>query len=797
MITGTAVHCEKLSMSQSRLGLHVDKVSGSSCTSVMASGRGEPTILPRNPGKPQKAHTHTTQADTLAWRSSLQKPIGSPSASRGEESSNTSSDLDIGSDGRQNETFTIDRSISRKRKRSFRDYCIQLPEAFPELAKSGLTVIGDQDPAWNSHPTRALSFSGLKSLVDAHLDTSDSKGPSWDIRPRKPHATPSLSITNRKSGNLESLVDSEISFESYDPLDDTLEIHNLTRHFSSALPESAFNTSSSQTAQCGPRSDPELVTRRHQPWISTSYRGSVHYGQTRLAPRPTNQTLHCDLSYLEVLQLQQILHIAYKSSSLQDLAHLVNQKLPHRSIHELLAFSQERGLLQFQTSTDRKSYTQGSTVEVIAVSDDERIHRRKRFTASTTSTLRRELGKYHSHVDITSFERHVKPYRVFRGTSGDVNAGSFSPNGENVLVGCIATSDEYNRDGNLTMIRTGVHDGQTTCHLLDGKNRSSNRFPTISSIAYVRNGQYFMVGGADETLKVYSAKGRFLHDKSRKNRVCTHDIATSSRFSDIAVTCHSSGHLDIHKFRSSGVSDSYGFAYHDRMAPTVATFDDYHKQLIVGYTGQDSKSIAGQAAIIDLETMTQIGAIKGDVSYAHLAVSQEGQWVAGTNTDCAGIVRLHDSRTPELVIREFSNDQGDINEVTIRENLITSAATDGTCHVWDIRTSVSGRPLHILKQGVPKQPLGTTDVCGTTGTSFFGRSRFVTAGSDGCVKLWDLGLSDPWLKDLVEVASPITRLCLSSTRDQMMVGENRGDIHLWSLRGDGVEQELIEERLQR
>jgi len=141
--------------------------------------------------------------------------------------------------------------------------------------------------------------------------------------------------------------------------------------------------------------------------------------------------------------------------------------------------------------------------------------------------------------------------------------------------------------------------------------------------------------------------------------------------------------------------------------------------------------------------------------------------------------------TSQQILDCFSSD---INELTIRPNslytsYVTAATTDGRVYVYD--TARGDLPIHVLHHGDPIEELNEAgerekeDV----GVMFsaWGRtlSRFYTGSSDGVIKVWDLQRQkNPFVRDLLEVAGPVSFGVFSPHFDKLAIGDGSGRVFL-------------------
>ncbi|KAI0025766.1 WD40 repeat-like protein [Xylariomycetidae sp. FL0641] len=131
----------------------------------------------------------------------------------------------------------------------------------------------------------------------------------------------------------------------------------------------------------------------------------------------------------------------------------------------------------------------------------------------------------------------------------------------------------------------------------------------------------------------------------------------------------------------------------------------------------------------------------------------------------------------------------DINEISIRPNsvlfsYIAAGCTDGKVYVWD--SAGSDLPKCVLKHGDPVEELIGDREMEDVGVKFLAwgttTDRFYTGSSDGVVKVWNIRSGKGVLvKDLIEVAAPITVGAFSPDYTKLAIGDGSGRVYLIAL----------------
>ncbi|KAI0154363.1 WD40 repeat-like protein [Xylariaceae sp. FL1272] len=138
----------------------------------------------------------------------------------------------------------------------------------------------------------------------------------------------------------------------------------------------------------------------------------------------------------------------------------------------------------------------------------------------------------------------------------------------------------------------------------------------------------------------------------------------------------------------------------------------------------------------------------------------------------------------------------DINELSIMPNsfmfsYVAAGCTDGKVYVWD--TSASDLPMCTLKHGDPVEELlgeRETEDVGVKFTAWATTAdRLYTGSSDGVLKVWNIRHGKGELvKELLEVAAPITCGAFSQDYSKLVIGDGSGRVYLLALEDPEIEE---------
>lgn len=578
-------------------------------------------------------------------------------------------------------------------------------------------------------------------------------------------------------------------FEVYDPYDDVEDLTAFKRRFTPVEADHKISeTKKSPEMPVLPFSRRTIHTlsqtvTQSRPYLSLHTRQWLQNNSTwHLLVKNGNEILHVDFSVWERKEVCDRMPnsdemLADEVSHLVDVWSNIAAVLPGRSGDDVQRYWQD--LLDSQHSVETSS-----PIHVIRYAPKYSRKPRNRIREVCARTLLElELGAQKNRG--TLYEGHtvnmLKPYKYFDRASGDIQNICFSPAGDSFVFGCVTTDDAYNRAGNLVL---STKKGLTV--LRHNSQNSTTVYPTITSVKYVQSGQHVVSGGNDGTVKLWSRNGSYLRDVSRKRSGAVNHIGTSDVYPAVFSITFADGALEIYRSSRSAITSHCTYIKSKALAPSIAVFGHSHwsHQIVAGYESRTPDRWDGVALVYDVHAQKLVKTMNHVSSYAHLCSNREF-WLSGTNHTKGGHVRLYNAKDHCLVL-SCETPQRDINEVTIRLPYFTSSATDGSTFVWDIRRT--NRVLHVLRHGESRAVVADGNVddgSGVTSAIWLSPMRIITGGSDGAVKLWDVSLSNPFVRGFAIVDSPITSMALSPSKEELVIGENRGAVHLWSIRGEG------------
>ncbi|KAI1210354.1 WD40 repeat-like protein [Annulohypoxylon truncatum] len=136
----------------------------------------------------------------------------------------------------------------------------------------------------------------------------------------------------------------------------------------------------------------------------------------------------------------------------------------------------------------------------------------------------------------------------------------------------------------------------------------------------------------------------------------------------------------------------------------------------------------------------------------------------------------------------------DINEILIRPNsilysYIAAGCTDGKVYIWDSARSEDDDPMCVLKHGDPVEEIIGDREQEDVGVKFIAwattTDRLYTGSSDGVVKVWNIRHGKGVLvRDLIEVAAPITAGTFSPDFNKLLIGDGSGRVYLMDVDSD-------------
>ncbi|EPX70443.1 Rik1-associated factor Raf1 [Schizosaccharomyces octosporus yFS286] len=392
----------------------------------------------------------------------------------------------------------------------------------------------------------------------------------------------------------------------------------------------------------------------------------------------------------------------------------------------------------------------------------------------------------------------MTPWKYFNETSGDTVCVDFNPLFGKFAFGSTAQDGAYNRVGNLWL---GDYQWDTV-QALEGHYKincyGENEFSTISDLCFSRNGQFLYTGAFDNTVKVWGMEGNLcgifneptdrIHKLSlSKDNVlavaCKNGLGYMLQIDEVSGSILSSQKLAYPKALKKRYSASlieYSSSHNDSSSRVVVGYDSFHLS--------DSRGCLALFDAINGDFIQRFNTTDEAFTSLYMHPSNIG-FVASSNSSQSGKVYYIDTRIYQPAI-VFNTSQRDINHATISNSgfLVSSSGTDNQTFVWDSRKP--NKILNVLKHGQTKMihfdDANQEEVdAGVTMAQWVPNgSLFVTGGSDGFVKVWDLRFNEPFIQNFAELDFAITHGVFSPDTTKLSVCCNGGDVYMYNIGND-------------
>ncbi|KAG4304695.1 hypothetical protein PORY_001748 [Pneumocystis oryctolagi] len=529
-----------------------------------------------------------------------------------------------------------------------------------------------------------------------------------------------------------------------------------------------------------------------RPYLSKKARQFLrHTGHWEELEKLENQIIHVDFTGYEAFVLSKLL---FFSNDIQ-VEERISSFLPGRTIDDCKRFLNDY--------PDLKAPYDSIAIRVLPKGPERSVQDDRIIKSDLINLfLQRQCGgrvhpRYTKGIsnDINSKIIHfLRPHKFFNRTSGDVIDLAFDSLGRRFAFGCSTTQDEYNREGNLVMCDM---ESETCIILMDHKIISNDNifYPTVSNVKFSADGLFLFSGAFDSTVKIWSKSGQLLNSFKDSDGKIDVMVAHPTNPRVLSSSSHD-GNIHLYELNKNGLCASYtklGAINHNLYGSAMAfgnnSLDHF---LVVGYENIDESKYSGTAVVFDIKTERFLKELKTEGTSHTSIFSHEfsNYFITGSNTSKDGRIRIYTANDWSIVI-ECCSPQKDINQVTLSPCLryLTSSGTDRCTYVWDVRKP--DIPFHILRHGETKliysDNADSEDFDSGTTVSLWNlyTLEFITGGSDGYLKLWNLNHSDPFVSNIVEVDSAITTACMSPDGDVLVVGESTGHITVLSTKGTG------------
>jgi len=542
---------------------------------------------------------------------------------------------------------------------------------------------------------------------------------------------------------------------------------------------------------------------------------------------------HVDFSHEECKALSDSIGIARQGTGPYPPRVQANLKNTHpgRDDDDVLSFLTD---LQNQTAAAKPGFKR---VEHAVVEPAQISHR------SISSTLRRrELGLNTMNETKSFISKMLRPWRSWRGASGDVVACAWGPESVTYAAGAAAhvnpEDQQYNRSCNLLLgdlitnklqelpdhrvarphtanMPTVSHTTEELYNVLDPM-----LYKTVTSVQFSTDGSKLYTASHDSTVKVWDVSRRTCLDTlHQEDHVTSLEVckayegvfATASKTIDNSIrvyfpSCEGS-YEDVGDdwvgFSSSRAQQKRSWEIYPECIRWGLTSLTNHL-LLVGFQqwqGHEGPPPAreGHLCLFDLNQMQPIKVSPSSQSVHSIAWhpvlnlfatgGAAGKGLLTNRQTTKTVVRSWDLRSSNSSAMEYECTAVDIHDITFHpqnSNYITASCTDGSIYVWDFRKP--NQHLHRLQHGIPLMDLDP-DYCreeqdaGVMLTTWdeHGNSLF-TGSSDGMIKEWDVlrAPENALVRDVAQIGAGVQNGAFSPDFTNLLVGDAAGVVHVLS-----------------
>lgn len=546
------------------------------------------------------------------------------------------------------------------------------------------------------------------------------------------------------------------------------------------------------------------------------------------------QLKHVDFSYEECKALSDSISIAKQRSGPYLDRVIANSRNTHpgRDGANIISFVID---LQNRSTSAKPGFKRAEC----AVVDPAQRSRR-----SISSILRcRELGLNTGNEAKSIMSKMLRPWRSWRGASGDVVACAWGPESTTYAAGAAAhvnpEDQQYNRSCNLLLgdlitnklqelpdhrvarphtanMPTVSHTTEDLYNVLDPM-----LYKTVTSVQFSMDGSKLYTASHDSTVKIWDVTRRTCLDTLRhEDHVTSLEVckmyegvfATASKTIDNSIRVYypnsEGSYEDLRNhgwasFSSSRAQQKHSWEIYPECIRWGVTSSTSHL-LLAGFQqwqGHEGPLPAreGQLCLFDLN---QLQAIK--VSPSSQSVHSVA-WHPALNLFASGgaarkglltnrqttktVVRSWDLRSTNSYAMEYECTAIDIQDITFHpqnSSYITASCTDGNIYVWDFRKP--DRLLHRLQHGTPLMDLDQ-DFCqeeqdaGVMLTAWdeYGNSLF-SGSSDGMIKEWDVlrAPENALVREVAQLGAGVQNGAFSPDFSNLLVGDAAGAVHVLS-----------------
>ncbi|EEA22939.1 hypothetical protein EYB26_006998 [Talaromyces marneffei] len=437
-----------------------------------------------------------------------------------------------------------------------------------------------------------------------------------------------------------------------------------------------------------------------------------------------------------------------------------------------------------------------------------------------------------------SEEFTLQKSHTWKGASNDVLNLAWSPDGFRFAVGAAAQCDEhnmqYNRSNNLIL---GDYTHKIIKELPDHRvpypvanHNNSHLYMSVTAVQWFDDTLY--TSSYDKTVKIWDVSS-YTNATCRMTLRHDHKVQIMARSPSIATLLATGTDSTLHLWHFDSVSQAcLDLNYMEQRItrnPRAIKESDFTPSSLAwglstltqdlfvagfsgnGHHGGDAcregllaawKVAQGSLVPVPLQPNAQnIFDVKSHPFLPWFATGSSVSAVGrnGTGKDIRSLVRIYEPSTKPRCAIELDCPALDINDVSfcpMDRFHISASCTDGITYVWDFRNP--SQILHKLCHGDAINQLDEeltreqADVGVRVALWGKGSDEFITGGSDGVLRSWDIlrAPEDVHVRDIAVIEDEIMSGAFSPDKSTLLIGDAAGGIHILEpgLSSDPVEQ---------
>lgn len=438
----------------------------------------------------------------------------------------------------------------------------------------------------------------------------------------------------------------------------------------------------------------------------------------------------------------------------------------------------------------------------------------------------------------------LKAWKKWKGGSHDVLNVSWSPNGTSYAAGTAALTDrhtmQYNRPNNLlfgnivTNTLTPLPDHRTprpcpeqiSSGLSPVVSASSVSDPwlyqSVSALSWSSSGERLFSASYDGTCKIWDARDtasvKCMKTLKHENRIDVMALSKTPRqLLATGVRCFDDS-VRVYAPNEAGLDECYSLLSLPKRSgqekepfPHAITCLQFGCSnisspfLIAGFASDEREgngwpAIAGALGLwqicesnLERRKVTPFSQNVFDAVWApngpYFATGNAAPSLERKRNTINSQIRIYNAFQNHRIL-EFDCMALDMNAVTFCEfdvNYVTASCTDNSTYVFDSRRPDQvlhrlqhAKPLSEAAQGLSRE---LTDVGARVALWGSGIDQFLTGGSDGNLKMWDIRRSseDAFLRDVATLDAEIMSGQYSADKSNLLLGDGAGGINLLSI----------------